>query len=319
MKRAIITGGTGFVGANLAERLVKEGYEVHLLVREGYHPWRIEHVLPHLQLFKADLLDRERLTIEMKRIKPDWIFHLATYGAYSWQDYLEATLQTNFIGTVNLVEASREVGFEAFINTGSSSEYGAKDHAATEDELLEPNSYYAVAKASSTLFCSYTARRFQIPILTLRLFSVYGPFEEPGRLIPTLIVNGMQGKFPSLAHPDIARDFIFTEDVNDAYLLMASSSNTLPSDGVYNVGTGHQTRLRDIVEMTRAIFHIEAEPVWGSMENRSWDTNIWVANNQKLCRAGWNPLHDIRDGLLNTIEWFKQNPSLIDRIYQQTH
>jgi nucleoside-diphosphate-sugar epimerase len=315
MKRIVITGATGFVGANLTERLVYDGHEVYLLVREGYQAWRIEHLLPHIHLISVNLLDRKELLDSIKHIRPDWVFHLAAYGAYSWQENLDVAIQTNFLATVNLVETCKEIGFEAFINTGSSSEYGLKGHAPAEDDSLEPNSYYAVTKASATLFCRYTAQRFNLPISTLRLYSVYGPYEDPKRLIPTMILKGMQGTLPPLVHPDVARDFIFTEDVANAFLIVASSSSTLPFGSIYNLGNGKQVTLRDVVSLTQNIFNIADEPEWGSMENRSWDTNTWVANNGKLTSAGWSSKYDFQSGFIKTIEWFKQNLAIVKKIY----
>lgn len=315
MKRVAITGATGFVGANLAERLIQDGHDVYLLIREGHQSWRIEHLLPHLHVVSVNLLDRKELLASIKQIRPDWVFHLAAYGAYSWQENLDTAIQTNFLSAVNLVEVCREVGFEAFINTGSSSEYGLKGYAPPEDDFLDPNSYYAVTKASTTLFCRYTAQRFNLPIYTLRLYSVYGPYEDPKRLIPMMILKGLQGTLPPLVHPDVARDFIFTEDVNNACIFVASSSSTLPFGSVYNIGTGKQVALRDIVSLTRNLFNIKDEPEWGSMENRPWDTNIWVANNERLTSAGWSPKYDFQSGYMKTIEWYKQNPAIVKRIY----
>jgi len=315
VKRIVITGATGFVGANLVNRFVHDGHEVYLLVREGHQSWRIEHLLPRIHVVFMNLLDRKGLLASIKQIRPDWIFHLAAYGAYSWQEDLDSAIQTNFLGTVNLVETCREVGFEAFINTGSSSEYGLKGYAPAEDDFLEPNSYYAVTKASATLFCRYTAQQFNLPISTLRLYSVYGPYEDPNRLIPAIILKGMQGTLPPLVHPDVARDFIFTEDVTNAFLVVASSASTLPYGNVYNLGNGEQVTLRDIVSLAKVIFNIADEPEWGSMENRSWDTNIWVANNGKLTSAGWSPKYNFQAGFIKTIEWFKQNPDIVKRIY----
>ncbi len=315
MKRVIITGATGFVGANLAGRLIQEGHKVYLLVRNEHQNWRIENLLPHPRLIRVDMLDQKNLFHEIERIHPDWIFHLATYGAYSWQEDLRQAIDTNFLGTVNLLEACREIGFEAFINTGSSSEYGVKDHAPTEDEYLEPNSYYAVSKASATLFCRYTAQRFQLPIYTLRLYSVYGPYEEPKRLIPTLILKGLQGVLPPLVHPNIVRDLIYIDDVINAYMFVASSANVLPWGDIYNIGTGKQITLREIVDITKELFKIQKDPEWGSMENRSWDTYNWVANHEKLSSAGWIPNYDFRSGYVKTIDWFKQNQDIVDRVY----
>jgi nucleoside-diphosphate-sugar epimerase len=316
MKRVLLTGASGFVGANLAEKLVNDGHEVHLLMRQGYKAWRIEHLLPHTHIHIINLLDREAAITAVASIRPDWVFHLAAFGAYSWQDDSAEAININYLSTINLLEASLKTGFEAFINTGSSSEYGFKDHAPAEDDYLEPNSYYAATKAAATLYCRYAAQRYKRPIFTLRLYSVYGPYEEPKRLIPTMILKGMKSELPPLTDANVARDFIHTEDVVRAYLFAVESAGTLPPGEVYNVGSGMQTSIKDVVEIARGIFGITTEPIWGSMPNRSWDSSVWVADNRKLCAAGWKPLVEFRAGFQKTIEWFKQNQSLIEKIYR---
>src|SRR5207249_3936791 len=163
--------------------------------------------------------------------------------------------------------------FEAFLHAGSSSEYGDKKYPPKETEWLDPNSNYAVAKASATMFCRYTSISQNVPITTLRLYSAYGPFEEPNRLVPKLIIHGFKGDFPLLVSPDTARDFIYVEDVCDAFIQAATKAHARGS--VYNLGTGVQTTLREAVEAVRHELKIAAEPQWGSMPARIWDTNVW--------------------------------------------
>ena len=96
---------------------------------------------------------------------------------------------------------------------------------------------------------------------------------------------------------------------------VATAWATLPPDEVYNVGTGQQTTLKQVVETTREILQITAEPAWASMQARAWDTNTWVANNTKLRAAGWMPEFDFHAGFLKTIEWYRMNQPLIERYY----
>jgi len=307
MKRVILTGGSGFVGANLARRLLRDGHELHLLLRPEYAAWRIAEILDHAAPHQIDLADHERVANVVNAIRPDWIFHLAAFGAYSTQTDVRRMVDTNILGTVNLVEACLKAGFEAFVNTGSSSEYGLKDHAPSEDELLEPNSEYAVTKAAATLFCRHRALSRGVQLPTLRLYSVYGPYEEPSRLVPTLITRGLRGEFPPLVDPETARDFVYVDDVVEAYLLAASRPEQEPG-AIYNVGTGVQTKLRDAVEVARRAFDIEAEPVWQSMPARRWDTNVWVADCWKIRDAlGWQSRFDFEQGFRATVEWFREN------------
>ncbi len=311
-KRVILTGGTGFVGANLARRLLRDGQEVHLLVRPGYRSWRIDEIRSDLRLHEVRLDDRGSLRSVIQKIRPDWVFHLAAHGAYASQTDLHRMIETNLWATIHLVEACLECGFEAFVNTGSSSEYGLKDHAPSETEYLEPNSYYSVTKASSTLFCRYTARRRGVHLLTLRLYSVYGPYEEPTRLMPSLILRGRQGELPPLVDPDIARDFVHTDDVVEAYCLAASRSGQ-ENGAVYNVGTGIQMRLRDVVRVAQRVMALDATPQWRSMPSRHWDTAVWVSDPGKIrAELGWLPRYTFEQGFRRFVKWFEDNPSLLD-------
>lgn len=303
MKRVLVTGGTGFVGANLVRRLLRDGHEVHLLVRPQHAAWRIEEIRRDVQLHVLDMADAASVVKTVGDIKPEWIFHLAAHGAYSWQTDVAEIFQTNLISTTHLLESCLKTGFESFVHTGSSSEYGFKDHAPAETEWVDPNSHYAVAKAAATSYCRYTAQARRLNVTTLRLYSAYGPFEEAKRLMPTLIRRGLRGEWPPLVNPDTARDYIYVEDVCDACLLAAQ---TAPREWgeVYNLGTGRQTTLREVVEIARRVLEIKADPQWGTMPARIWDTSVWVANSQKIqADLGWKPRHTFEEGFAKMVAW----------------
>ncbi len=148
MKRVVVTGAAGFIGANVARRLLDDGYEPTLLTGPDSDCWR----LAEIERRRADRAARpgRRGRSRARRRQPHGPTGSSTSprtARYSWQTDRAAILRTNVVGTANLLEAARRAGVEAFVNTGSSSEYGLKDHAPTEDEPVEPNSAYAVAKA----------------------------------------------------------------------------------------------------------------------------------------------------------------------------
>jgi dolichol-phosphate mannosyltransferase len=295
MKRVLITGAAGFVGANLARRLLHDGHSVCLVIKPDSHTWRIDSIKNDCQISKISLIDFEAVNNQIVSYRPEWIFHLAVHGAYSWQNNWQEMISVNINGTMNVVEAALKVGFEALINTGSSSEYGFKDHAPLEDEPVEPNSYYAVTKVAATNYCRFIAHDRHVNISTLRLYSAYGPYEDPNRLMPTLIRQGMEGHLPPLVDPSIARDYIYIDDVVDAYI--ASAKNNKEPGAIYNIGTGKQTNIAEIVDIARQTFDIKDEPKWGSMDNRMWDTNVWLANNEKAMKfLGWSPVYNIQSG-----------------------
>jgi len=308
MKRIILTGGTGFVGANLARRLLRDGHELHLLVRPNCQPWRLEEIRADLRLHELHLHDAEAVARALSEIRPDWVFHLAVHGAYSWQTDWEQMVRTNIHGTMSLVSACLNTGVEALVNTGSSSEYGFKDHAPAESEPLEPNSHYAVTKAAATLFCRHTAQSRRVHLPTLRLYSVFGPYEDPGRLLPNLIRHGLRGELPPLADPEVARDFVYVDDVVEAYLL-AATVRTPEWGPIYNVGTGAQTTLREAVEVARQVMRLAAEPAWNAMPNRHWDANVWVSDNRKLrSQLGWQPRFTFAEGFRRMLDWARLAP-----------
>src|SRR5262245_25576497 len=218
-RRALVTGASGFVGSNLARRLLREGHRVDLLLRPGHAGWRLAEIEGEVRQHAATLADRDAVARVIDEVRPDWVFHLAAHGAYSTQRDHLAMIETNVVGTVNLVDACVASGVEALVNAGSSSEYGFKDAAPAETAWLDPNSHYAVTKACATHYGRLTARTHPLRVTTLRLYSVYGPYEEPTRLIPSLIVHGLRGALPPLVAPDVARDFVYAEDVVDAFLL----------------------------------------------------------------------------------------------------
>src|SRR5205807_2575431 len=154
-----------------------------------------------------------------------------------------------------------DAGAAAFVQTGSSSEYGDCDHAATERDAIAPNSVYAISKAAATHYCQLISRQRDLHAVTLRLYSIYGAYEEPRRLIPSLLVYGRRGLLPPLVSAKTPRDYVYVDDAVDALILAARAQET-PRGSVYNICTGVQTSIGDIVDRVREDLRISAEPVW---------------------------------------------------------
>jgi len=221
------------------------------------------------------------------------------------------------MGSVTLLDACADTGVEAFVQTGSSSEYGYKDHIATEDERLEPNSHYAITKAASTHYCQLIARQRDLHAVTARLYSAYGPYEAPTRLIPTLVVRGFEQKLPPLVSPRTARDFVYVDDSVEAMLLLASHTS-LPRGSIYNLCTGRQSTLESVVAAVRKILHVTAKPIWSSMPQRSWDTDVWVGSPEALRRdTGWRGGTELEAGLEKTVDWFREKPDRLQFYIRQ--
>lgn len=305
-RRALVTGAAGFIGANLTRRLVADGHDVHCLVRPGSDGWRLAAIAGEAEVSEIDLNDSRSLLEYLAESQPQWVFHLAAHGAYSWQTDVSRIVATNLGATVTLGEAcAKSDACEALVNAGSSSEYGYVRHPPAETEVPQPNSHYAVGKVAATLYLRFLAQRTGFRTTTLRLYSVYGPWEEPNRLIPKLAVEGLMGRLPRLADPNTARDFVYVDDVCEAFVRAARSGGNKPGE-VFNVGSGTQVTLREAVDIAIEQLPIERDPEFGTMEPRDWDTNVWVADPGLIKQQlGWQAGTSFAAGFSRFTRWLQ--------------
>lgn len=309
-KKALITGGAGFIGSNFVYKFLDLGYEVFVFEKNEADLWRIEKVKDRIKIYSPNLLDFEELKKNILEIKPDIVLHFAAYGAYQGnQQDIENTININLEGTINLVNACKEAEVKAFINTGSSSEYGIKDKAMKEDDILEANNLYGITKGATTLYCQMMAQKFNFPVVTIRPFSVYGPFEEKERLIPTIITSCLENKSLKLSTPDSVRDFIFIEDLIDGYIKAIENIEKVKGH-IFNLGSGKQSTINELVIKIKELTNSSIEPEYGQIKKSQTEPKTWVADISKAKNIlGWEPKHSLEDGLKKNIEWFNSNIS----------
>jgi UDP-glucose 4-epimerase len=302
--RCLVTGAAGFVGANLVRRLIDDGHDVSAILQPLTDTGRLDS-LTDLRRLEGDIADRGDVERAFTCARPEWIFHLAAHGAYSFQTDVVAMARSNVVGTATILAAAERHGCTVLLNTGTSSEYGDRDHAPREDEPPQPNSDYAATKAAATWLCQ-RARSRGVPVTTLRLYSAYGPFEEERRLIPTLVRAALAGTWPPLASPTVVRDYVYVGDVIDAYIAAASSPHR---STVYNVASGIQTSLAELVSTATKCFSIRAKPEWGGYPERLWDTRVWVGDPALIqAELGWAASTSLSDGLTRTAVWLAAHP-----------
>jgi nucleoside-diphosphate-sugar epimerase len=301
----VVTGGAGFIGAHLTRKLIALHAKVHIITRPGGSLWRLNELQKQINVHPVGLSDEKRLRGLIRRIQPQYVFHVAAYGSYPTQRDAETMVQTNVVGTLRLLRSVRNAPVRRVVVVGSSSEYGKKDTAMKESDTLVPNNLYAATKAAATHIALAYAAMYAMPIKVLRLFNVYGPYEEKGRLVRSVIESVLSGKAIRLATGKEARDFIHTDDVVDAMLTAAKS--TKGNGGIFNVGTGVETTIADLARMvitttgTRVPIRLNVYP------GRPWDTLHWRADMRKT-RAilGWKPRIPLAQGLKETISWYKK-------------
>lgn len=274
------------------------------MVRPGSDLWRLEELAGEGRCFLADLRDADAVRRAVRDARPDVVFHLAAHGGYPFQRDARRILETNVLGTYNLLRACEDSPCRLLVHAGSSSEYGAKSAPMKEDDRLEPNSYYAVGKAAATHLCSYEAGRVSFAVATLRLFSVYGPYEEPSRLIPTVIRKALRGEPLELVPPETPRDFVYIDDVLDAFLCLDRLASC--RGDVINIASGIQSTVRDVVNEVLELTQSRSEVRWSALAPREWDVACWVGSPARASKLlGWHARHSLRDGLRKTVEWFR--------------
>jgi len=309
-KRVLITGATGFIGANLARHFLKKGSRVHIFTRKQSDRWRLKGVLNDVRDYRTDLLDAEGTLKSVLAIRPQVILHTAVYGGYPHQNEADSIFKLNVLGGLNLINACRKTDFELFVNTGSSSEYGIKSRPMKETDIAAPSSYYGASKSAMTFLCKEISLKEGLPITTLCLFSPYGYYEDKARLIPSVILSCLKGKPPKLSSPLPVRDFVFIEDILEAYEKAVKNPGCVKSE-VINIASGRQASVAETADTILKIAGSKKAVKWGAVKNTRVEPKRWQADITKAENTiGWKPGHSLAEGLEKTFEWFRQNSGL---------
>jgi nucleoside-diphosphate-sugar epimerase len=302
-ERVLITGGSGFIGACLARDRIAAGHDVHLVLRPEAKTWRLAGLEERYTRHAADLCDAPAVRRAVESCRPDVIYHLAAHGAYPFQRARAAILATNLQGTANLLDALDGHDYRAFIHTGSSSEYGHTDGPMREDGVLAPRTDYAVTKAAATLLCQAEAYRGR-PVTTVRVFSAYGPWEEPTRLVPYVMGCCFRGENPRVTAGQQPRDFIYVDDVVE--LLKVAASGRHGFGHILHAGTGRQSSVRQMIETIVSVCGGgRVRPEYGAAVTRPDEPRHWVASIERTTAlTAWRPRHDLRQGIEQMWQWY---------------
>jgi nucleoside-diphosphate-sugar epimerase len=312
-RKIIITGATGFVGSNLARYFAGQNNEIHLLLRSSSNTWRIADIMDDINVHQADLTAPTELERVVTSVRPDIILHTAVYGGHPFQNDTDKIFDANLRGTINLVKACHSLDYELFVNTGSSSEYGVKRQPVAETDVCEPGEDYGVSKTAASLYCQMAARRDRKPIITFRLFSPYGSYDDATRLIPSVIISCLNGRTPMVSSPIFVRDYIYIHDIVSAYERAIETSHRQSPGEIFNIGSGKQQTVGDVVQYIVQLADKNIQPEWGSPGKRQNEPRVWQADVSKAERLlGWKPRYSIEQGLGETVEWFRKNVGLYE-------
>jgi UDP-glucose 4-epimerase len=304
--RTLVTGGAGFIGSHICERLLMEGYEVICLDNfDPYYPPEVKrrNILPFLSnknftLREGDIRDPAIVKQEVNGV--DYIFHEAAQAGVrvSVEDPMKPH-EVNATGTLNLLEAARDSGVKKIINASSSSVYGSVEYLPfDEDHPKRPVSPYGVSKIIAEEYCRVYQKLYGLPTVSLRYFTVYGPRMRPDLAISIFTEHSLRNESLTIFGDGMkTRDFTYVDDIVDANILAISKGT-----GAYNIGGGQhisiQTLAETIIKITGSMSEIcYADAMRGDAE----DTFANIENAKR--ELGWKPKITIMDGLQRYVAW----------------
>jgi len=321
-KKILVTGADGFIGSHLTEQLVSEGYDVRAFVLyNSFNSWGwLDHspqrIRDGLDIFAGDIRDPHGVKKAMEGC--DVVMHLAALIAIPYSYHSPDTyVDTNIKGTLNVVQAARELGVEKVVHTSTSEVYGtAKFVPITEEHPLQGQSPYSATKIGADQIALSFYNAFDTPVAIIRPFNTYGPRQSARAIIPTVIAQIAKGKRKlklGATHP--TRDFNFVMDTVRGFIAIAESANTVGE--VINIGSNFEISIGDTVSLISEVMgvkiEIETEQVRLRPEKSEVD-RLWADNGKAKRLTGWEPAYGGKDGfrrgLAETAAWFAQPENL---------
>jgi len=308
--RVFITGASGFLGANLVRRALAADAEVMALVRPGADPWRLREVWDRVRIVEGDLASLASEGARARLDKLDIVYHLAAMGLRQTCDDDLAMIQANVVGTYCALEFAKRAGATRFIQMGTSGEYGPCERT-DEEALPGPTGIYGATKASASILARAFSRRYELAVVVLRPFAVYGPYEPRFRLVPYAILRSLRGVPVEISSGEQTRDYVHVEDVMDAAELVASHPRA-PGQ-TFNLSWGAETAVKDVVTRIVALTGSRSSILFGAkphIPGEMWKTSGSPRKAGTL--LGWTPKTLLDDGLRATIDWFRKHAAAYD-------
>ncbi len=319
-QKILVTGSDGFIGSHLTEELVRQGYSVKAFVLyNSFNSWGwLDHasreILDNLEVFSGDIRDPYGVKEAMKGC--DIVLHLAALIAIPYSYHSPATyVDTNIKGTLNVVQAARELGVQKVVHTSTSEVYGTAQFVPiTEVHPLQGQSPYSASKIGADQIAMSFYRSFNTPVSIIRPFNTYGPRQSARAVIPTVITqiaNGTRKIKLGALHP--TRDFNYVKDTVRGFIAIAQSEKSIGE--VINIGSNFEISIGDTAQLIAEAMGVEIEIETDEARLRpekSEVNRLWADNTKAKQLVGWEPLYGGREGfkrgLTETAEWF-MNPA----------
>lgn len=311
-RRVLVTGAGGFIGSHLVERLVELGAEVRGLVEYnslGSWGWLDDsHVRDELDVVLGDVRDRD--SVRSAAEGAEVVFHLAALIAipYSYEAP-HSYVQTNVVGTTNVLQAARDAGVALVVHTSTSEVYGSARYVPIdEDHPLHGQSPYAASKIGADKIAEAFHLSYGLPVATLRPFNTYGPRQSSRAVIPTVITQLLGGGTVALGNLSPTRDFTYVADTVDAFVRVADCPGAVGR--VLNTGTGREIAIADLVERIETVLgrHRPVEQEAARVRPAGSEVERLCANADAARTVlGWEPRTSLDEGLAATAAWIADN------------
>ncbi len=310
-RKVIITGAGGFIGSHLTERLVELGAQVRAFVHYnslGKWGW-LDHspVVDEIEVIPGDIADRDSVRKAVK--SREYVFHLAALIGipYSYQAP-SSYVQTNIVGTLNVLQSSLDEGVGRVMQTSTSETYGSARYVPIDEEHpLQGQSPYSATKIGADKLAESFNRSFDLPVSIVRPFNTYGPRQSARAIIPTVITQGLTQSEIRVGNLDPTRDLNYVADTVEGFLCIAAASNAIGE--VINLGTGKEISMRNLVEMIAKLIDKDLSVVSEDdrVRPKASEVDRLCADISKAENLGWKPRYSLKEGLQSTIAWIKDH------------
>jgi nucleoside-diphosphate-sugar epimerase len=302
--RILLTGATGFIGAHVLRRLLAdERVQVAAFLRTTSDAWRIRDLAHRVQRIDGDLRQIAAAESAVAAFAPDTVLHLAWTGVTNTFRNDPQQID-NVEATVNLVRLSHRIGVRHWIGLGSQAEYGPHEGPLREDTPTHPTTLYGITKLSACMLAQHLCATANIRFAWLRLFSAYGPMDDPSWMIPYLTLRLLRHERPALTAGRQRWDYVHVEDAAEAVCRVAATGQ---ATGIFNLGSGRTATIREIVERIRDLVDPVAELGFGEVPYRPDQVMHLEADITKLTTAtAWTPQTSLDEGLRRTVDWYRQ-------------
>ena len=301
--KVLLTGATGFLGAHLFRRLLRERVEVALLLREHSDTRRIDPITSSATIIRGDLRDLGTANEAIQKFRADTVIHTAWAGVMNKFRNEALQLDDNLMPTINLLRLALDNGCRNFIGLGSQAEYGPANKIISESEPAKPTTLYGATKLATSILAEQLCAQAGARFAWLRVFSTYGPGEDPEWMIPYLIRKLLAGEKPALTACEQKWDYLYAADAAEAIWSVVNSN----ASGVFNLGSGQVYTLRHIVEQIRDQIDPALPLGFGEVPYRPDQVMHLQADISRLTAAtGWRPLTSLEQGIAEDIVWYKK-------------